>query len=144
MMARAITNTPMVNCEPKDELIQRLQLQLVELQDQLNLAKAQGGKAAADELLQQQLHAMEVAYADLQEQQLQEQEQQQLLQEQHERLQEQHERLQKQHQQLQEQLVGNCGVLGGFFVRGLVQLWVSKAQPHLCGLCAIQRSALAC
>jgi hypothetical protein len=47
----------------------RLQMTVDELQDQLRLAKAEGsGKAAADcQLLQQQLHAVEAAYAELRE-----------------------------------------------------------------------------
>lgn len=65
-MARAITNTPVVNREPKDELIHRLQLQLAELQDQIKLAKEESGRAATEEVLQQ-LNAVEAAYADLQE-----------------------------------------------------------------------------
>lgn len=64
-MARAITNSPVVNREPKDELIHRLQLQLAELQDQLKLARDEGGKAATEEVLQQ-LNVVEAAYADLQ------------------------------------------------------------------------------
>jgi len=65
-MARAITNTPVVNREPKDELIHRLQLQLAELQDQVKLAKEESGRAATEEVLQQ-LNVVEAAYADLQE-----------------------------------------------------------------------------
>eukprot|EP00775_Hariotina_reticulata_P007254 gene7254-7467_t len=66
-MARSITNTPVVNKEPKDELIHRqvwLQLQLEELEDELR--KAVKGAGVADQLLQQQLNAVEAAYADLQ------------------------------------------------------------------------------
>lgn len=65
-MARAITNTPVVNREPKDELIHRLQLQVAELQDHLKTARQEGGRAAAEEVLTQ-LNAVEAALADLQE-----------------------------------------------------------------------------
>lgn len=65
-MARAITNIPVVNREPKDELIHRLQLQVAELQDQLKTARHEGGRAAAEEVLAQ-LNAVEAALADLQE-----------------------------------------------------------------------------
>jgi hypothetical protein len=65
-MARAITNTPVVNREPKDELIHRLQLQVAELQDQLKTARQEGGRTAAEEVLAQ-LNAVEAALADLQE-----------------------------------------------------------------------------
>lgn len=41
-MARAIKNSPMVNREPKDELIHRLELQVAELQDQLRRAQGEG------------------------------------------------------------------------------------------------------
>lgn len=63
-MARSITNTPTINREPKDELIERLRLEIEELHDQLNLA-ARG--ANPEKMLQQQLNALEAAYAELQE-----------------------------------------------------------------------------
>lgn len=65
-MARAITNTPVVNREPKDELIHRLQEQVAELQDQVKAARKEGGRAATEEVLVQ-LNATEAALADLKE-----------------------------------------------------------------------------
>lgn len=65
-MARAITNTPVVNREPKDELIHRLQEQVAELQDQLKTARKEGGRSATEEVLAQ-LNATEAALADLKE-----------------------------------------------------------------------------
>ncbi|KAF8065656.1 KIN4A [Scenedesmus sp. PABB004] len=62
-MARAVVNTPVVNREPKDELIARLQMQVEELSDALSLAQ---GRAAPDDLLARQLVAVEAAYAELQ------------------------------------------------------------------------------
>jgi hypothetical protein len=65
-MARAITNSPVVNREPKDELIHRLQEQVAELQDQVKAARKEGGRAATEEVLAQ-LNATEAALADLKE-----------------------------------------------------------------------------
>lgn len=65
-MARAITNVPVVNREPKDELIHRLQQEVVELQDQLKAALKESGRAATEEVLAQ-LNATEAALADLKE-----------------------------------------------------------------------------
>jgi hypothetical protein len=56
----------MVNREPKDELIHRLQEQVAELQDQLKTARKEGGRSATEEVLAQ-LNATEAALADLKE-----------------------------------------------------------------------------